>query len=538
MIGSCPSIGDLWAFDSNVGLEALVHDLKQSIRDKIWAKVGHTHNAHGATDGIDPTVAEKYIKKLEASSRAAEAGMARSVLCRAIWGRYRKWEAGLATSALCPRCMLAQDTDVHRYWACPANAKSEHKDIIETQYMCRTAVQEAPSLPCFWLRGLVPANKMPKASEPVAVTEAFGDMNCTGAQKSGPGLYFGDGSGGKHSSDRRLRRCGWSVCHVAPGGLLEVADLLGGVYGTLESHLQTVPRAELWAAIVAINISTGNIEFVTDHLKIYQRWAAKKVFVPGSRNQDLWHQFWQAIDEHDGDVKIRCTKSHTSGDDVLAGITNVQDHTGNEAADALAGIGAEMHCLSTEHVSEVQKIDEQALKVLKRLVAINIEAVNAAKALGPDLSPPKQPKGERLGRCPLGVLVQRSTHKLQSSRSGRWLCTKCGAGRNWIKLACWLRREPKCQGRPQAEHQLSKVGPIHMARGKRHQVGSTYLHESHCLAWFRGVFFCMRCGGWCTQKPVLLAKPCTGNPNSAGKAVLRRLEKFLPPVGNSWPKGH
>ena len=48
----------------------------------------------------------------------------------------------------------------------------------------------------------------------------------------------------------------------------------------------------------------------------------------------------------------------------------------------------------------------------------------------------------------------------------------------------------------------------------------------------------MRCGGWCTQKPVLLAKPCTGNPNSAGKAVLRRLEKFLPPVGNSWPKGH
>ena len=78
---------------------------------------------------------------------------------------------------------------MHRYWTCPANAKSDNIDISGTQYMCGTAVQEAPSLPCFWLRGLVPANKMPGAPEPVMTTKAFGDMHCEQGAKSGPDLY-------------------------------------------------------------------------------------------------------------------------------------------------------------------------------------------------------------------------------------------------------------------------------------------------------------------------------------------------------------
>eukprot|EP00972_Heterocapsa_arctica_P010724 1573031-Heterocapsa_arctica.AAC.1 len=74
--------------------------------------------------------------------------------------------------------------------------------------------------------------------------------------KSGPELYYGDGSGGRHTADPRLRRCGWSVCHVDELGVLEPHHLKGGVFGSLGGHLQTVPRSEIWAAIVAIDSSS------------------------------------------------------------------------------------------------------------------------------------------------------------------------------------------------------------------------------------------------------------------------------------------
>ena len=51
------------------------------------------------------------------------------------------------------------------------------------------------------------------------------------------------------------------------------------------------------------------------------------------------------------------------------------------------------------------------------------------------------------------------------------------------------------------------------------------------------VFFCMRCGGWCTEKPVILARACVGNASAAGRLALRKLEKRLLP-GRVWPNGH
>ena len=71
-------------------------------------------------------------------------------------GIVRKWEAGFSTSKLCPRCLLGEDTDLHRYWACLASRRNENLDTKSTQHLCELALQEAPGLPCFWLRGLVP----------------------------------------------------------------------------------------------------------------------------------------------------------------------------------------------------------------------------------------------------------------------------------------------------------------------------------------------------------------------------------------------
>eukprot|EP00972_Heterocapsa_arctica_P041417 6108223-Heterocapsa_arctica.AAC.1 len=57
--------GDQWAFDQASGLEAFLLDFRQSVRHKVWKGVGHTHQGQGATEGIDPTVALKYLSKLE-----------------------------------------------------------------------------------------------------------------------------------------------------------------------------------------------------------------------------------------------------------------------------------------------------------------------------------------------------------------------------------------------------------------------------------------------------------------------------------------
>ena len=107
--------GDTWAMDADWGLEAFLQDFKKTLRARMWAGVGHTHHARGATGGVDPTVAQNYLARLERIGRPAEAGMLRAILAGAIWGRHRKWEAGLSTSKLCPRCLLGEGTDLHKY---------------------------------------------------------------------------------------------------------------------------------------------------------------------------------------------------------------------------------------------------------------------------------------------------------------------------------------------------------------------------------------------------------------------------------------
>ena len=63
-----------------------------------------------------------------------------------------------------------------------------------------------------------------------------------------------DGSGGRKGSNRRRRRCGWSVVQI---------DELGRAVGVLSSSLgvklQTVPRSELQAVLKALKSIPGDL---------------------------------------------------------------------------------------------------------------------------------------------------------------------------------------------------------------------------------------------------------------------------------------
>ena len=62
--------------------------------------------------------------------------------------------------------------------------------------------------------------------------------------------FYLDGSGGKHTEDMRMRRCGWSAVLVTSSD--DSNEFRTAYYGTLGGSPQTVPRAELKAAVVAV----------------------------------------------------------------------------------------------------------------------------------------------------------------------------------------------------------------------------------------------------------------------------------------------
>ena len=60
---------------------------------------------------------------------------------------------------------------------------------------------------------------------------------------------YTDGSGGKYSSDPRLRRCGWAcVCPQSNSNKIAILGARGALDGK-----QTVPRAELRAILECLN---------------------------------------------------------------------------------------------------------------------------------------------------------------------------------------------------------------------------------------------------------------------------------------------
>ena len=65
--------------------------------------------------------------------------------------------------------------------------------------------------------------------------------------------FYLDGSGGAQSKDPRLRRCGWSAVTMNYEFGTPTAE--AAVYGGLPGAWQTVPRAELHAAISAMELA-------------------------------------------------------------------------------------------------------------------------------------------------------------------------------------------------------------------------------------------------------------------------------------------
>ena len=169
--------------------------------------------------------------------------------------------------------------------------------------------------PCVWLRGIPPRETLDDIpAPPTDLSPARWPSSPPAGALRGvtffPVLGFGDASGGKFSSDPRLRRVGWawtvirwhqpltlgrepaagtagtSLSSVPDGSPWEAAF---SVAGPLCGTRQTINRGETTAFLDFLTSATGPCLFVTDSSYVLRGWArVREDSLLPSTNTDLW----------------------------------------------------------------------------------------------------------------------------------------------------------------------------------------------------------------------------------------------------------
>ena len=82
-----------------------------------------------------------------------------TIMVGACWAPDRKASHNLIPQSenVCQFCGALGVDDYHQFWACPKLADSTWPEVSSTQQYVPKASAEAMSLPCLWLRGLLPS---------------------------------------------------------------------------------------------------------------------------------------------------------------------------------------------------------------------------------------------------------------------------------------------------------------------------------------------------------------------------------------------
>ena len=266
--------GDEWdMYSEEFGLGELKARLAETFQAHYWRKA--TTSRHGAdlAGGVDFTMLRKLLRRLECSKQFTKYNLMMCIATGSSWSEERLAKAGKKGNPVCYRCGEVGITDWHTYWECPALAKSEVPEIAGSQHLVPwTANMRESWGETFWLRGLVQRsrtdynmnggtevfclrfddNGKPQRYAKYTTWQEAADSNLDFDFSVEHLHAFTDGSGGKGSSDRRLRACGWSAVFMRSPSALGIA-----FWGELPGTVQTVPRAELAGAHFAITMAAG-----------------------------------------------------------------------------------------------------------------------------------------------------------------------------------------------------------------------------------------------------------------------------------------
>ena len=464
--------------------------------------------------------------------------------------------------ALCQRCGLGvRETPLHRFWCCPGNAAIDGLEGAELQVQ---AVREADEWPCFWLRGLTPAPwtavpRAPEDPEPWDWSEGADLPEGSGTQWWGAG----DGSGGVHSADPRLRRAGWAYVLVAagadakppPDAAREGNAKRGRGGGLPGSELQSVNRAELRALLEFVLAYGGpgrDLHYVVDSEYVERGWG-KGCARRRRTHKDLWMQLETAMASCGANLFLHKVESHLSEGEARQRGEDPLHWAMNAVADRLAEQAAQRRAAAAEDVERVQGVDERARKVRGRLAAVLRAAGDA------DPRPRRVPPERTLQATPFERALRDTHHRVSALRGGargrgalRLRCLTCWSEACGTRASCtaWLRTA--CGGPPlrAAAGPVAARGPAAAPRAPAGlQVGGQCPGPDHDLRAHPAVpvWFCARCGACSAREGGVLrrlAGPCLqpgARATQSGREALVRLDRGLWPgasaAARAWNAG-
>ena len=190
-----------------------------------------------------------------------EYGMLLTISCGGSWHEQRKADAGLRSDDVCNRCKCKAGTAWHSIWECSANKDigqetpeetTAAKAIRKTACLERVAKMNNGKDEVFWTRGLIPQSWYEDElglEEPTLTLKLFRVMKA-GSPVQGR-LFFTDGSGGRYSQHKSIRRCGWSW--IRYGDECNKDEEYTAICGTLPGQKQSPGRAELFAVIMLLS---------------------------------------------------------------------------------------------------------------------------------------------------------------------------------------------------------------------------------------------------------------------------------------------
>ena len=144
------------------------------------------------------------------------------------------------------------------------------------------------------------------------------------------------------------------------------------------------------------------------------------------------------------------------------------------------------------------------------------------------VKPPKRTRIEirRQRRKTMATLLATTEHSPVIARK-KWTCIRCGNGAARTNLRAFLptpcTRTIPISARPQQVNHANI------------QVGGTTIHSTHRISWYRGIYWCRRCGSFAITTPRNLRRACEG-PTTSGRKTLGRLQRGLTPRSDvRWP---
>ena len=570
--------GTYWHFGSDAAGPCntgnLLDEVRAQLEEQAWCKASEHYNGKGCEGGIDPTMLFAKLRALRRAKSFKLAGLLQHVAAGATWPRARRAECKLPIDdTICPRCGLAVEDEFHRAWACPANG-CEHEEhgqaFRSSERLGHRAAADRDSCPVFWLRGLVPkawtALPPPPPQLPVLLT---------GGSCWSSGTFHTDGAGGKWGSDPRRRRCGWGAVRLVEDAGTFRRDV--GAYGGLPGAKQTVPLAELHAAMQVVRLAVGAVHAGGCALGLVIRVDAayvEKGFRKSrtgahSYNHDQWQEFWHWHDLYPGNIQvIRIWRSHATADEVAAGCIPPFDLFGNYVADSLADEGAKLVQVSSVQAKRITDVDRDAADVLNRLLAA------AACAAEADRPPPagwrRVPRSGGRKRIPIQERVRKleaQGHRLEIAGTLKqrfFRCRRCLRTHGIQHFAKWEAEGPCYDARPRTLQLREAANGLAGGPNVRRRISSKRAptgpwlgapgglvlvplsdrpeplqllhgaHRSHRINFFRGITWCRRCGAWAVKQLRLLEHACAGPP--LRKERRNRLNKGLTPMpGMAWP---